>query len=155
MDTTVTVSVTDTVSDTDTNTVKPKQLRAEFDDLWQMYPKKQGKDKIFINAEQAETTHDERGREPDAVLVIEGIEVKYYLDTYKWVPSEYELTEQDKKNMEKDNYFISMGASKVSENQVSGVSWVQDGIYYHIGNVYGKTEPEVMFQMAEELIMLK
>ncbi len=117
--------------------------------------KKQGKDKIFINAEQAETTHDERGREPDAVLVIEGIEVKYYLDTYKWVPSEYELTEQDKKNMEKDNYFISVGTDTVSENLVSGVSWVQDGIYYHIGNVFGKTEPEVFFQMAEELIKSK
>ena len=57
--------------------------------------------------------------------------------------------------MEKDNYFISVGASEVSENLASGVSWVQDGIYYHIGNVYGKTEPEVLFQMAEELIKLK
>ena len=81
--------------------------------------------------------------------------MKYYLDTYKWVPSEYELTEQDKKNMEKDNYFISVGTDTVSENLVSGVSWVQDGIYYHIGNVFGKTEPEVFFQMAEELIKSK
>lgn len=117
--------------------------------------KKQGEDMLYINTQLAETAQDESEREPDVVQVIEDIEVKYNLDTYKWVPGDYELTEEDKKNMEKDNYFISMGASKVSENQVSGVSWVQDGIYYHIGNVYGKTEPEVMFQMAEELIMLK
>ena len=92
-------------------------------------------------------------QKPDEVKIIEGIEVEYYLSTYKWVPVDYELTEEDKKNMEKDNYFISDGASEISENLVSGVSWVQDGIYYHIGNVHGKTEPEVLFQMAEELIL--
>lgn len=117
--------------------------------------KKQGEDTLYINTQQAETAHEEMKRESNVVQVMEDIEVKYYLDTYKWVPSDYELTEEDKKNMEKDNYFISMGASKISENQVSGVSWVQDGIYYHIGNVYGKTEPEILFHMAEELIMLK
>ena len=117
--------------------------------------KKQGEDSLYINVQQAKTIHDEEGREPDAVQLIEDIEVKYYLNTYKWVPVDYELTQEDKRNMEKDNYFISVGASEVSENLVSGVNWVQDGIYYHIGNVYGKTEPEVLFQMAEELIKLK
>lgn len=115
--------------------------------------KKQGEDMLYMNTQLAETAYEEMEREPDVVQVIENIEVKYYLDTYKWVPGDYELTDEDKKNMEKDNYFISMGASEVSENQVSGVSWIQDGIYYHIGNVYGKTEPDILFQMAEELIM--
>lgn len=115
--------------------------------------KKQGEDMLYMNTQLAETAYEEMEREPDVVQVIENIEVKYYLDTYKWVPGDYELTDEDKKNMEKDNYFISMGASEVSENQVSGVSWIQDGIYYHIGNVYGKTEPDILFKMAEELIM--
>ena len=60
MDTTVTDTVT--VSDTDTNTVKPKQLKAEFDDLWQMYPKKQGKDKAYgyyYRARKNGTTYEE------------------------------------------------------------------------------------------------
>ena len=51
IDTTVTVSVTDTV--TDTNTVKPKQLKAEFEQLWSIYPKKQGKDKAYGYYEKA------------------------------------------------------------------------------------------------------
>ena len=40
---------TDTVyyTDTDTDTVKPKQLKAEFEQLWSIYPKKQGKDKAY------------------------------------------------------------------------------------------------------------
>lgn len=115
--------------------------------------KKSGEDVLNINVDREENTHSDMEREPDLTKMVENIEVKYYLDTYKWVPVDYELTEEDKKNMEKDNYVISDGATKVSENLVSGVSWVQDGIYYHIGNVSGKTEPEILFQMAEELIM--
>lgn len=115
--------------------------------------KKDGEDSLSLNTEQEINMQADTEQKPDEVKIIEGIEVEYYLSTYKWVTVDYELTEEDKKNMEKDNYFISDGASEISENLVSGVSWVQDGIYYHIGNVYGKTEPEVLFQMAEELIL--
>ena len=115
--------------------------------------KKEGEDSLSLNTEQEINMQADTEQNPDEVKIIEGIEVEYYLSTYKWVPVDYELTEEDKKNMEKDNYFISDGASEISENLVSDVSWVQDGIYYHIGNVHGKTEPEVLFQMAEELIL--
>ena len=114
---------------------------------------KTGEDRLYISTEQEIHVHDERVRQPDLTKTIDGIEVEYFLDTYKWVTPDYELTEDDKANMEKDNYFISVGADEVSENLVSGVCWVQDGVWYHIGNIYGKTEPEVLFQMAEELIM--
>lgn len=60
INTSVTVTVTDTVSDTDT--VKPKQLKAEFEQLWQMYPKKQGKDKAYgyyAKARKNGTTYEE------------------------------------------------------------------------------------------------
>ena len=116
---------------------------------------KNGEDALYMSVERETNKQSDIVLEPEETRMIEDIEVEYYLVTYKWVPSNYELTEEDKRNLEKDNYFISDGSSKVSENLVSGVSWVQDGIYYHIGNVYGKTEPEVLFQMAEELIMSK
>lgn len=57
-----TVTVTDTVSDTDTVSVKKKELRQEFETLWAMYPKKQGKDKAYGYYEKARksgTTYDE------------------------------------------------------------------------------------------------
>ena len=54
MDTTDTVTVTDTVSDTVSDTVpKPKQIKTEFESLWSMYPKKQGKDKAYGYYEKA------------------------------------------------------------------------------------------------------
>lgn len=114
---------------------------------------KAGENALSINVMQAACAHSDKEREPDQTIVIEDIEVAYYVDTYKWVPVGYELTEADKVNMERNDYFISEGADVVSENQVSHAVWVQDGIRYSIMNIYGKTEPEVFFQMAEELIM--
>lgn len=62
MDTTVTV--TDTVSVTDTNTVsvKHKALEEEFDVLWKLYPKKQGRQtalKAYIKARKDGCSYEE------------------------------------------------------------------------------------------------
>ena len=54
------MDTTDTV--TDTVTVKPKQLKQEFENLWAIYPKKQGKDKAYGYYERARkngTTYEE------------------------------------------------------------------------------------------------
>ena len=58
------MQTTDTVyyTDTDTNTVKPKQLKAEFEQLWSIYPKKQGKDKAYgyyCKARKTGTTYED------------------------------------------------------------------------------------------------
>lgn len=114
---------------------------------------KSGCDSLYISMDKDIYLSRDDERQPDEITVIGDIEVSYYLDTYKWVPVDYELTEEDEENLKKDNYFISDGADEVSENLVSSVSWVQDGIYYNIGNVFGETDADVLFQMAEELIM--
>ena len=61
---TVTDTVSDTVSDTDTNTdtVSNAQLRGEFETLWNLYPKKQGKDRAFKSYQtvrKSGTTYEE------------------------------------------------------------------------------------------------
>ena len=58
-DTTVTVTVTDTDAVSVTNTmtdavsVKKAQVRGEFEELWNLYPKKQGKDRAFKSYQTA------------------------------------------------------------------------------------------------------
>lgn len=57
--TTDTDTVTDTVADSVTDTVKkgkklkPSEIKAEFETLWKLYPKKQGKDKAYGYYERA------------------------------------------------------------------------------------------------------
>ena len=58
------VGTTDTVTDTvsDTDTVKTKQLKQEFENLWSIYPKKQGKDKAcsyYVKARKNGTTYED------------------------------------------------------------------------------------------------
>lgn len=117
---------------------------------------KNEEDTLCINMEKEKSEQSYVESDPDLTKMIEGIEVKYRVDIYKNVPDGYELTEEDKINMERNDYFISEGGNDpVSEHFVSYVVWVQDGIRYSIMNIYDKTEPEILFQMAEELIMLK
>lgn len=114
---------------------------------------KQGEDNLSLYAQETAYAHDENRRTADKTVSINGIEVKYYADTYKWVPAGYELTEQDQENSKRDDYFISEGADEISENQIACVAWNQDGIRYSILNVHDATSPEILFDMAEELIM--
>lgn len=113
---------------------------------------KAGGDDLSVDAMPAGFSHDEERRAADLTIDINGIQVKYYVDTYKWVPADYELTAQDEENMKRDDYFISDGADRVSENKVTYAIWYQDGVRYSIMNVHGATSSEVLFEMAEEII---
>lgn len=114
--------------------------------------KKAGEDKLNFHAFPAAFAHEEGKRAADLTTTINGIEVKYYVDTYKWVPENYELTAQDEENMKRDDYYISVGVDQVSENKVASVAWFQDGVRYSILNVHGATSSDVLFGMAEEII---
>lgn len=64
---TVTVTVTDTVAvaDTDADAVSGSQIRVEFENLWGLYPKKQGKAdayKHYRKARKSGTTYEEVGQ---------------------------------------------------------------------------------------------
>lgn len=115
---------------------------------------KDGEDTITLNTDEAKNlSADTSNRVPVAQTQIDGIAVSYYVDTYKWVPAGYELTPEDEANMKRNDYYISDGADEISENQVACAVWVQDGIHYSLMNINNATPADVMFQMAQELIM--
>lgn len=114
--------------------------------------KKLGGDDLNFYAMPASFAHDQERRAADQTVSINGIEVKYYVDTYKWVPAGYECTEQDEENMKRDDYYISEGADEISENKVTSAVWIQDGVRYSILNIHGATAANVLFEMAGEII---
>lgn len=117
---------------------------------------KQGQDAIHLNVKQiSDMMADENAQLPAATTTVDGITISYYVDTYKWVPADYELTAEDKANEQRDDYYISYGADEVSENQVSYVIWEQGDVYYCLMNVRSATPAETLFQMAEEIIEAK
>ncbi len=113
---------------------------------------KKGDAEIFINALREKNAQESATRKPDAKKEIESIDVKYFVDAYKFVPVDYEMTEEDKANVERENYFISSGVDEIMETKVSYVVWVQEGIRYSI-MAHQELPKELLFEMAEELIM--
>lgn len=113
---------------------------------------KAGEYSLSFYAMEASHVHgDERPAKQTAE--IQGIKVNYYVDTYKMVPPGYEMTEQDKKNLEKNDYYISEGADEITERQFTSVIWCQDDISYQILCTDGVVPAQMLFAMAEELIV--
>ena len=90
---------------------------------------------------------------PDAVRECEGITVEYDLYTYKCVPTDYELTEEDMANENRDDYFISVGSDEVEISMLSSVTWEKEGISYNLLGFDLTITPEEMLAMAEEIIL--
>ena len=60
------------------------------------------------------------------------ITVEYFQNTYKFVPADYQETEEDKAMEAAGDYFISYGNDKVEVRESSSVQWEKDGISYMI-----------------------
>lgn len=92
------------------------------------------------------------GRTPDKQLQVGDIQVIFTQTTNKFVPPDYELTEEDKKNMEREDFNLAYGSSEVDVNQGYYVSWIEDNILYSFYGSDLSISPEEMLRMAEEVI---
>ena len=70
----------------------------------------------------------------------------------KVVPPDYELTEQDKKDMENPNFGISYGSDEVKVQEVHSMEWRTEDQAYSLVDITGTAGAEEMFSMAEEII---
>ena len=64
----------------------------------------------------------------DVIKTVNGTDIYYYSYTNKVVPSDYKLTDEDKKAEENGELVFTYGSSEVEIKQVQHVSWVKDGI---------------------------
>ena len=84
--------------------------------------------------------------------VIGDVTANYYLDHYKIVPADYQLTEADKLWEQQPGNFISYGSDQVEKTDVSFVCWEKEGICYSIMDMTAKETPDTLFSMAAELM---
>ena len=98
-------------------------------------------------------TLEEKGMDKyDQTLQVGEVEAGFRQITNKFVPPDYELTEEDEKNMENPNFNLAYGSSEVEENKGFSTLWIEDGIIY---NLYGTDLPitgEEMLEMARTII---
>lgn len=96
-----------------------------------------------------------RKKEPQATRQVGDITVYYDTQIYKFVPPDYEPTEEDKAKQESGEIEISYGTDKVQVQTAYNVTWNKDGIFYNILGFDVNLSAEEMLDMAEEIIGTK
>ena len=86
------------------------------------------------------------------VATVNGVDVLYHSYTNKLVPSDYKMTDEDKKAEANGELVFSYGSSKVEIKEVQSVLWAEDGIHYSLMQIDGKLSDEDLAEMAKEII---
>lgn len=60
----------------------------------------------------------------------EALPAGYSSDTYKFVPEDYQLTDEDKRMMEEGDFFVSYGSGEVEINEMENYYWEDGGLVY-------------------------
>ncbi|MDD3416081.1 MAG: hypothetical protein PHY47_19100 [Lachnospiraceae bacterium] len=105
---------------------------------------------LIINEIQEEST----SRTPKEQKTFGDITVSFHRDHYKFVPGNYELTDEDKVNMERDDYYISYGSEDdvIEEKDYTSATWEKDGLNYLLMSLDDEMSGDEFFKMAEEVI---
>lgn len=115
---------------------------------------KNGEQDVWLSAAKPVEQQVRKG-EPEAARQVEGTTLYYDTTTYKFVPPNYELTEEDQANLQRDNFTISYGSDEVEVQQNSSVTWEKDGVYYNLSGFDLNLSSDEMFDMAEEIMGTK
>lgn len=134
-------------NDEDGNTVYTfKELNISYE--------KDGEPKMWLDVSKPVEKQVRKG-EPEATRQAGGVTVYYDTTTYKFVPPDYELTDEDKVNLEKDDFTISYGTEEVQVQLVSNVTWEKDGVFYNLMGFDLTMGAEELLDMAEEVMGTK
>ena len=113
------------------------------------YTKENGSD-LYLNIDPSfEELNMEEG---DILENINGVDVYFYSHTYKFVPTDYELTDEDKENMEKPGYEITYGSDEVQVQKCSGFIFGYESKTYNMLSFDSELTDDEWYAMAEELI---
>lgn len=110
---------------------------------------------INMNAEQMEEKYMVHGSDEKMQETYKGYPLYYYEKTYKFVPEDYELTEEDQKAYDAGEMEISFGSSEVSVEQIQSISWYEEGVRYSIGGNDLNLPVEELLDMAKTIIDAK
>lgn len=80
------------------------------------------------------------------------VTVYYQCDNYRFVPPNYQVSEEEKAQVEAGTLCISYGSDKVENQKNQSVVWEDGGLYYNIGSFDNTMSAEEFVQMAAEII---
>lgn len=92
-------------------------------------------------------------RTPASTKTVGAVELSFYQDIYRFVPEDYQLSEEETKWADQPGHYVSYGADEVQEKIATFLLWTENGINYSLMNL-GRDdfEADTLFMMAEEMI---
>lgn len=106
-------------------------------------------------AGRLDETEKERLERCEQVLQAGAVQAGFLRLINKFVPVDYELTEEDEKNMENPNFNLAYGSSEVEENIGYSTSWIDNGVLYDLYGTDLSITGDEMLEMAKEIIESK
>lgn len=107
---------------------------------------------------QSRSYGEEAAEAPGVVPVWQGekngISLTVTRTVYKFVPADYELTEEDIQAQENGSVVFSYGSSEVQEQVSYNCSFEKDGLSYDVMGFDLTMEPEQLAEMAAELVTM-
>ena len=112
--------------------------------------KKDGSPDIFVTV-QGTSLYEEDGQ-PDQVFEHNGITLNYTRDQYRFVPPDYQPTDEEKAKEAAGELYISYGSDTVTDQVAQSMLWRDGGKVYIITAMDNPMTAQEMAQMAGELI---
>ena len=82
---------------------------------------------------------------------IDGVEVRFSRDHFKFVPPDYEKTEEDLKAEEAGHYYVSFGADEITECDYTFALFTLGDVEYTLFDQSGR-DAEFLYEMASEIL---
>lgn len=89
---------------------------------------------------------------PDKTLQCGDIKVRFSRNTYKAVPPDYEMTEEEKKLVEEGSLMIGYGSKEVQTNEYFYTMFIKDNILYEIVGFDLSESADGLLNMCREII---
>ena len=98
-------------------------------------------------------TEDEQDNPvPATTTEVNGVTLTYRDAHYRFVPPDYEKSDEEKQQEKNGELVISYGSDEVEDKMFQSVLWEQDGVTYLISGFDTGLDAQTMFDMAAELV---
>ncbi|MBT9778572.1 hypothetical protein GPL15_18910 [Clostridium sp. MCC353] len=111
---------------------------------------KKGMADISLEIEQAGFVN--YTKQPDQKFSYNGITFNYSQDNYRFVPPDYQVSEEEQAAMDAGKLYISYGTDKVENNVVQNMYWEDGGTVYTLLAFDSTLGPEDFYEMACEVV---
>lgn len=89
---------------------------------------------------------------PATTAEVNGVTLTYRDAHYRFVPDDYEKSDEEKQQEKNGELVISCGSDEVEDKMFQSVLWEQDGVTYLISGFDTGLDAQAMFSMAAEFI---